>query len=58
MNAIIHIIAESKWNLLIKIQSYKFNLVIENNKGDPKFEVDDNVKILKYKKYCSVDIWS
>ena len=54
MNAILHIIVQTKWNLDVTSSAY-IDFAVENNDKDPKFEVDDeNVwkriyKILKYK---------
>ena len=48
MNTITHIIAQSKWHLLIKSQVKYIDCAVENNNKDPKVEVGDHVKILKY----------
>ena len=51
INTTIHIIAQSKWNLLTQNLSSYIDFNKKNYKEDPKFKVDDNIRILKYKKY-------
>ena len=43
----IHIIAQSKWNLL----STYIDFNKQNDKKDPKFKVSNHVRISKWKKY-------
>ena len=43
----IHIIAQSKWNLL----STYIDFNKQNDKKDPKFEVSNHVRTSKWKKY-------
>ena len=49
VNTTIHIIAQLKWRVFNVKSSIYVDFNKENNKEDPKFEVDDHVKISKYK---------
>ena len=46
MNTIIHVIEQSKWNLLIfKTSTYIIDFEVENNDKDPKFQVGYHLRI-------------
>ena len=56
MSIIIHIIEQSRWNLVdIKNNTY-IDFEKEVNDRDPKFKVADHVRISKYKMFLLKDI--